>query len=65
MSEQPRLAAVHQDNTPDGTVEQPSKHVLERWRIPSTLTALLVLTWAAYILLEGILSGFGSLLQER
>ena len=57
-------AASFQDNTPHGTAEQPSKHVLERWRIPSILTALLVLTWVAYILLEGILSGFGSLLTE-
>ena len=64
-SGQSRSAAVLQGTTPDGTAEQPSKHVLERWRIPSVLTALLVLTWVAYILLEGILSGFGSLLQER
>lgn len=48
-----------------GYLPQGSQHMLERCRIPSLLSALLVLTWIAFTVLAGALSGFSSIAHQR
>ena len=48
-----------------GDTSQAGKHILERWRIPSLLAASLIVTWAVFILLEGIFLGFTSTARHR